>query len=260
VIRPLLITALCAFLAAVGFFGAAAALAGPDIRKLVNEYGVDFDDDYAGSPAAGGGPEVARTLAWDGDDELSVQVPATVHYTQGPAVSLAIKGPKGTVEHIVVDDGAIKFDRRMHNAQRVDIVMSAPNVTQFRMLGSQRLEIQGYKQAKLEASILGSGKVVAQGFADEVELHIAGSGDIDAGQVAARKAEVNIGGSGNAVIAPTEEVEVHIGGSGDVTLKTNPPRVDTHIAGSGRIIHDDAPSPAPAAPAPAKATAKLELS
>ena len=40
---------------------------------------------------------------------------------------------------------------------------------------------------------------------------------------------------GNTDIAPTEEADIHIAGSGHVNLHTNPKKLETHIAGSGRI-------------------------
>jgi hypothetical protein len=46
---------------------------------------------------------------------------------------------------------------------------------------------------------------------------------------------VHIAGSGNTDIAATDEAEIHIAGSGDVNLHANPKRLNTHIAGSGRI-------------------------
>jgi hypothetical protein len=70
---------------------------------------------------------------------------------------------------------------------------------------------------------------------EHADIHIAGSGDADLGQVAAHVATVHIAGSGNTDIAPSDEADIHIAGSGDVNLHTNPKRLNTHIAGSGRI-------------------------
>ena len=44
-----------------------------------------------------------------------------------------------------------------------------------------------------------------------------------------------VAGSGNTDIAPTDEADIHVAGSGDVNLHTNPKKLETHIAGSGRI-------------------------
>jgi hypothetical protein len=240
-IRPLLLTALCAFLAAIGFFSIAAATGGSRLGQFLesgNYYG--DDDDSRDSD----GPQTVKILTWDGGDSLTVMIPATVHYTQGPTTSLGVTGPKGTVERIVVRDGALRFDngsgRRFRHARRVEVTMTAPNITHFMMMGSQRLDISGYKQDRLEAALAGSGSIVAKGAADRVEMGIAGSGDIDFGDLAAKRVEIHIGGSGDAVAAPSEEAEVNIAGSGDVTLKTRPKKLETHIAGSGEVHQPDA--------------------
>ena len=87
----------------------------------------------------------------------------------------------------------------------------------------------------LKVSIAGSGNIKADGKVEHAEVHIAGSGDADLGKVASQVVEVHIAGSGNTDIAPIDEAEIHIAGSGDVNLHANPKRLNTHIAGSGRI-------------------------
>jgi Putative auto-transporter adhesin, head GIN domain len=70
---------------------------------------------------------------------------------------------------------------------------------------------------------------------EELRIFIAGPGDVDAGGVASQDVTVKSAGSGNADVAPRDEIDIHIAGSGDVNLHTNPRKVETHIAGSGRI-------------------------
>ena len=237
-IRPLLLTALCAFLAALGFFSIAAATGGRQLSAYLQTHDFDWDsDDVEGGP--GDGPQTVKILTWSGGDSLKVLVPATVHYTQGPTTSLGVTGPKGTVDHVVVRDGALTFDGRIRHPRRVEITMMAPSVTHFMMMGSQKLDISGYQQDRLEAALAGSGSIIAKGVADRVEMGIAGSGDMDFGDLIAKRVEIHIGGSGDAIAAPTDEAEVNIAGSGDVTLKTRPKKLETHIQGSGEIHQPD---------------------
>ncbi|HEX4177255.1 MAG TPA: DUF2807 domain-containing protein, partial [Rhizomicrobium sp.] len=64
---------------------------------------------------------------------------------------------------------------------------------------------------------------------------IAGSGDVDMGQVASQVSDVHISGSGDTDIAPSDEADIRISGSGDVNLHSHPNRLESHISGSGRI-------------------------
>jgi hypothetical protein len=234
-IKPLLITSLCAFLAAAGFFSLAVASGvahgGNDFWRNFE----DFDSDNRGPRVSGDGPQTTRTLIWPGGDTLVIAVRADVKYTQGPVGSLTVTGSKGAVDHLIVDDGELKFDRRMRDTGRLSIVMTAPDVKEFVMAGSQNLSIDGYNQDKLTAVIAGSGEMVVRGAAKTLELNIAGSGDVDAGGLTLDDAEINIAGSGDATIAPRLSAEVNIAGSGDVLLKSNPPKLETAIFGSGSV-------------------------
>ena len=105
----------------------------------------------------------------------------------------------------------------------------------FGIAGSGDLWLNKLNQDRVKLAIAGSGSIKADGKVENAEVHIAGSGDINIGQVKADVVEVHIAGSGNTDIAPTEEADIHIAGSGDVNLHTNPKKLETHIAGSGRI-------------------------
>lgn len=95
--------------------------------------------------------------------------------------------------------------------------------------------LNALNQDHVKLSIAGSGSIKGDGKVKDVELHIAGSGDINIGGVSAQTVTVHIAGSGNTDIAPSDEADIHIAGSGDVNLHTNPKKLETHIAGSGRI-------------------------
>jgi hypothetical protein len=68
---------------------------------------------------------------------------------------------------------------------------------------------------------------------------VEGSGDMKLGGLAANTVNVDIRGSGNVEIAPRDGLKVQIAGSGDVTLRNEPTKIETSIAGSGDIIHAD---------------------
>lgn len=249
--RTLLLVAGCGLVASLVSFAIVLAI-GP----------VDWSDwnwrmdrhDRRGPPVMGDGPTVTRELTWPGNNELHVNVPATITYTQGAVAKVVVTGPRGTVDHLYFDDENLRFDRRVRRPGHVDIVMTAPDVSEFVLNGSQNLTIKDFSQDTLEVRLAGSSDVKATGRARHVEAHIAGSGDVDLGAVEADSGEVHIAGSGKTILAPKQRVEIHIAGSGDVILRTNPGDIEQHIAGSGRIVHEAAPTEAP--PAETKPEAK----
>jgi hypothetical protein len=117
----------------------------------------------------------------------------------------------------------------------VAITLPGGEFKKFGIAGSGKLKLENLNQEKLRVSIAGSGNIKATGKVGETEIHIAGSGDADLGEVAMRDTTIHIAGSGNTDVAPTESADIHIAGSGDVNLHANPKRLETHIAGSGRI-------------------------
>lgn len=190
----------------------------------------------AASAACAQAAPAARDLPWTGGDKLGVAIPANVHFTQGPAGMVHITGAPGTLEHVILQNGQLRFDRPVFNASRMEVTLSAPGVTTFALSGSQHLDIGGYKQDHLDASISGSGDIKVRGETGQARLSISGSGDIDASGLAVRDATIRISGSGNVTAAPAEVAKVNISGSGEVRLKGRAAQVESRISGSGKVI------------------------
>jgi len=115
------------------------------------------------------------------------------------------------------------------------ITLPGQEFKRFSIAGSGSLVLSKLDQMGVRVNIAGSGSIKADGKVEHADIHIAGSGDADLGQVKANIATVHIAGSGNTDIAPSDEADIHIAGSGDVNLHSNPKKLETHIAGSGRI-------------------------
>jgi hypothetical protein len=218
--------------------GAAAAIGGQEIGKTFD--GMDFSmfGDKPRCEAVAGATATSRDLDWDGSDSISLSVPGTSRYSPTNDKKVHITGDPQALAHIRVRDGHIEMNCNGHwRFSDSDIAITLPGgeFKKFGIAGSGRLTLDNLNQEKLKVSIAGSGNIKANGKVGEAEIHIAGSGDADLGQVATREATVRIAGSGNTDIAPTEGADIHIAGSGDVNLHTNPKRLETHIAGSGRI-------------------------
>jgi len=265
-IRVLFLIAAAGFMVAVVAISAAIAIGGPEVIargawSMGSHDAWDWDGDHDDhghrrDRVDGSGPQTTRELAWTGGDSLDLEVPADVEFTQaiGPG-KLTITGPKGSVEQVVLEDGHLRFDRRVRNSGRMTIVMSAPGVTRFDLGGSNRVTIDGYDQDRLAIDLSGNSELVAKGRAKVVELDISGSGEADLGELASEGAEVDISGSGEATVAPKDWATLEITGSGEVNLLTNPARLETDITGSGRIRQgSQSPSTPPPSPVPGKKT------
>jgi hypothetical protein len=214
--------------------GAGGALEGRDFGRNFDGFSM-FSDRPRCDAVAGGGAS-SRDLDWDGSDHVGLTIPGHATYMPGTDDRLHVSGDPKLVGHVRVRDGRVELDcRGWHDGGDLTVTLPGRAFDRFSIAGSGNLVLQKLSQDHVKLAIAGSGSIRADGKVEKADLHIAGSGDINIGQVNAQVVEVHIAGSGNTDIAPTEEADIHIAGSGDVNLHTNPKKLETHIAGSGRI-------------------------
>jgi hypothetical protein len=190
-----------------------------------------------------------REFAWEGGDEVTINVPATVRYRPGAGTTVTASGPPEVLQHLSVSNGRIGLDCwGLDYGDRLDIVLPGAPLESFTLNGSGTLVLEELNQPQLEIDLRGSGEVRATGSAQNVDLDIAGSGEAYLGALASQRVEISIAGSGEAEIAPQDEADIRIAGSGEIRLMKQPARLQTRIAGSGRIVNAPQASAAPPAP------------
>ena len=86
----------------------------------------------------------------------------------------------------------------------------------------------------LDVRISGSGKVMAQGKADEQQIKITGSGSYAAPDLVSDDVEVAVSGSGDALVWANDTLHVDISGAGKVAFQGEP-QVDSSISGAGVV-------------------------
>ncbi|THD80927.1 MAG: DUF2807 domain-containing protein [Phenylobacterium sp.] len=251
-IRVLAMIAVSGFVLATVCLSVAVGLAGPEAvaQGFAWSWGDHDWGDHHGDGRHGwnwtyshsttDGPGESRDLAWTGGEALDIDVPAEVTFTQAAgAGKLVVHGPKDEIDHLVVENGHIRFNQPMSEVSDLTIELTAPKITRFALNGSGKLDIHGYRQDALDLNIAGSGEATAEGSAKRVGLTLAGSGGADLAGLATDGADVTISGSGEAKVGPKRWVKLDISGSGNVTLTSHPARQETHISGSGHIEQDD---------------------
>lgn len=214
--------------------GAGGALEGKDFGQNFEDFSM-FGDRPSCDAMGDGGAITSRDMDWDGSDHVSLAVPGHTTYTPGTDGRLHVTGDAKLVSHVRVRDGKVELDCRWHGSDNLTVTLPGREFKKFGLAGSGNLALQKLDQDRVKLAIAGSGSIKADGKVQNTEVSIAGSGDINVAEVNAAVVKVRIAGSGNTDIAPTEEADIHIAGSGDVNLHTNPKKLETHIAGSGRI-------------------------
>lgn len=233
----LALSAVCLSLAA------SVAPAGVHVIDLPFHGRLSLDDVFDERCAQSGEAPVPGTgdraeLEWDGDDSVRINLPADVQYRMGAGDKVTVQGNPEAVRHVRMHDGNIDFacDWSRDAPGRVQITLPGRAIRSFAVNGSGRVTITDFKADRLRIAIAGSGDVRASGETERLDLAIAGSGNADMSALKAKRARAVITGSGDASIAPLDDADIVIVGSGNVRLTTQPKKLSTKIAGSGRII------------------------
>jgi hypothetical protein len=191
--------------------------------------------------------------------KIDVDLSGKVEIRQGAAFKVEVEAESNLLDLIEtsVSGQTLHIDSKgnFNSNQPIRYYITMPNLEGVKIGGSGSanvldvfspktlsLDIKGSGSIKgnfiageVEVDIAGSGNVYLEGSADVLEADIAGSGDINAEGMAAKKADIDVAGSGSIKVHAVDELEVDIAGSGSVKYMGNPSKLKTDIAGSGRI-------------------------
>ncbi|MDB5960158.1 MAG: hypothetical protein JWP59_1452 [Massilia sp.] len=138
---------------------------------------------------------------------------STVNGFSGDAIAVHMEGT-----------GTVKFNGRY---RQVDASVR----------GSGAVEMNGGTSGKVEVRVEGSGKMTVVGSASELNATVAGSGDINARHLAADVVNLELMGSGSAVVNAQRRLDATVRGSGDVKVFGNPLERSVTVNGSGDITY-----------------------
>lgn len=191
--------------------------------------------------------QVGTETAMNTFDGLNVAGPFNVIFEQGEGCTVRVDGTTEQLEKmtIYVKEGELFIDQRKNEPKGtfdgMRIFVSAPMIDGIEIAGSGTVTASKTLAVNdLDLDIAGSGDVtIAQLTCNDLDISIAGSGDVTLGMVQASKVKNDIAGSGGIDIAGLicKTVYNDIAGSGDITLNNlKVDNVKTDIAGSGDVI------------------------
>lgn len=115
------------------------------------------------------------------------------------------------------------------------VVVRSPQVTSARVKGSGDISLQGLKQARFTAEVVGSGDIQAVGTVDALEVQVQGSGDFKGRKLQAATATLAVMGSGDIDVSVLGDVYARVMGSGDITVYGCRGQRNASVMGSGDI-------------------------
>lgn len=87
----------------------------------------------------------------------------------------------------------------------------------------------------VEASLSGSGDMTLTGSAKSLEVRVSGSGDVDAYGMEVDHVEATVSGSADVQVTARKSLNARVSGSGDIRYRGNPGKVNSKTSGSGDV-------------------------
>lgn len=191
--------------------------------------------------------------------ELDIQDIGTVYISQGDNCSMTIETDDNIMEMVEAkvkgDELKISTGSCVENLTKFDIYITLRELKELEISGSVevfgktmietgKLEILAdgsgdiildIDAEELETEISGSGKVRLKGKADSHELEIKESGSFDGLYLITNHADIDVNGSGDCMTHVNKTLKAEVKGSGDLKYSGNPQETDTKISGTGSI-------------------------
>lgn len=194
-----------------------------------------------GNRGTGGrGPVVTQERPTDSFDSIVLSGPIDLKVDANEkARRVAVQTQENLQSHV---DTYVK-ERTLYIAPKGNFSTSGHNPTvlvdldtlgKLTAMGSGETSLQDVEGKSLQVSLEGSGTIKAAGKVDDLSVEVVGSGRYSGRNLATRRAEVSITGSGDAVVAAHEELHADITGSGEITY-LGTPRIRKSITGSGSV-------------------------
>lgn len=211
----------------------------------------------------GNGNIISKNITTSDYEEIGVAGAFHVTLIEGSEGKITLKGEENLLEYVVIetngDELKIKtekgFSLQPSRGNKIEITIPVKAISSVSLAGSGdiissftlksnqfKMSLAGSGDIKLAidaknvtASLAGSGDINLKGSCSDFEASLAGSGDIHALDLVSQNSKVNVSGSGNISTNCTEFIEARVSGSGDIEYKGKPKKIDTKVAGSGKI-------------------------
>lgn len=139
----------------------------------------------------------------------------------------------------------VRISTEMLRALKVAGSGNVSSEEDWSMGGTFKLDVAGsgdvvlnVRANDIEADIAGSGNIELAGTSDNLNLDIAGSGNFRGYELKCNTVDIDVAGAGEAEVTAEEKLKVSIAGSGDIKYRGNA-TVSKSVAGSGSIQKTD---------------------
>ena len=222
-----------------------------------------FGQNWIGQKIKGNGNIKIENRTTPTYDIIKMQGTFDVDLIAGIEGNITVTADENLMQFIklVVENGVLKIyeekGKSLHacNGNKILITVPFDKIVEFSLSGSGNVKannvintekfvailsgsgdiILDMVATEIDAKISGSGNIILSGKANNLTAKISGSGDVRASELVAVNADVSISGSGNINIDCTDNLSAKISGSGNIYYKNEPKNKDAKVSGSGTI-------------------------
>jgi hypothetical protein len=127
-----------------------------------------------------------------------------------------------------------KPNSSIHTTEPISYKLIVKDLNALEVSGSGNVDAEGISTDELAVTISGSGDVKMTGRANSQETYISGSGVYQAEDLDSKKARINVGGSGLAIVNVSGQLDAEVSGIGSVEY-IGDPTVNQDVSGVGRV-------------------------
>ena len=194
---------------------------------------------FGGKSIKGSGDAVTEERDVGSFKRIESNGSADIFVTIGKELSVTVTLDDNLIDLIETEvrGKTLKIDSRESYSTRLGckIEITVPELERVYLRGSGDILVERLDAESFEFKLAGSGRLVAEGSTDELELRLSGSGDIDTRDLIAQEAYVSISGSGDVRVHAEESFDGRISGSGDIAIYGDPSDFSKSVSGSGSI-------------------------
>lgn len=219
--------------------GCVLALSGCAI--VVNPYGGNGDTQYGfiGETAKGNGQMANERRAGMAATGIDVSGPVTVDVRVGPAPMVEVWGDSNLLPLLRTemsgDTLRVWVNGNVAPQQELRVRYTTPSMTRIQAAGAGRVTVTDLNGARLTVVKTGTQSMHLSGRVSNLDMHVDGSGTLNASALYSGNASVNMTGSGTVTLGQVkgDALTVNVRGSGEFHANGVVQSVNAHVYGMG---------------------------
>jgi hypothetical protein len=162
-----------------------------------------------------------------------------IDVTIGKAQTVQVSGEADLLAKVttVVKDGVLVVDteRNMRRRHHLRVAITVPDLSSVALSGTGEMKIAGLANQSFAISLPGTGQLSITGSTSSLRVVVDGTGQINAKDLTAKSAKVEVNGTGSAVLRVSDSLEANVTGTGSIDVHGKPARVKKSVSGVGSI-------------------------